>query len=485
MTVDQREPGTLLALIGAVDERSDASFLLGADGSSIATYGDAARRSAQLANALVARGVRPGDRVAVQVTKQPEALMVYLACVRSGAVLLPMNTGYTADEVAYLVADAEPTVLLDDVGLAALGDQADLLPTAFVDHVSAPDDLAAILYTSGTTGKPKGAMLTHRNLASNSWTLHDMWGFGPDDVLLHALPIFHTHGLFVATNVSIAAGVPMVFLERFDVDEVIAALPRCTVMMGVPTFYTRLLADSRFTRGSAAHMRLFVSGSAPLLAAVHRDFHARTGHHILERYGMTETSMITTNPLHGERRPGTVGGPLTDVEVRVADDEGNVLAPGGVGGIELRGPNVFAGYWRRPELTAGEFTSDGWFRTGDIGTWDADGYLHIVGRSKDLIISGGLNVYPKEVEDVIDQLPGVCESAVIGVPDADFGEAVVAVVVPLDDVEVNLDELRSAARDRLAAFKVPRRIELVPALPRNAMGKVEKATLRRTFGGDV
>ena len=478
-----REPATLLALIAAVDPASDAPFLLGADGRVLTTYGDAARRSAQVANALVARGVRPGDRVALQVAKRPEALMVYLACVRSGAVLLPMNTGYTADEVAYLVADAEPAVVLDDAGLDALCVEADLLPDAFVDHASHPDDLAAILYTSGTTGKPKGAMLTHRNLASNSWTLHEMWGFEPGDVLLHALPIFHTHGLFVATNCSIANATPMVFLERFDVDQVLAALPRCTVMMGVPTFYTRLLADPRFTAATAAHMRLFVSGSAPLLAGVHREFTERTGHAILERYGMTETSMITTNPLHGERRPGTVGMPLTDVEVRVTSDEGEVLGAGGVGGIELRGPNVFAGYWRRPELTATEFTADGWFRTGDVGTWDADGYLHIVGRSKDLIISGGLNVYPKEVEDVIDQLPGVLESAVIGVPDDDFGEAVVAVVVAVADGDVDAAALRAGARERLAPFKVPRRIEVVDALPRNAMGKVEKAALRRTYGG--
>ena len=494
MTIDQpaadklvttmRSVATLQKLLVAVRDDSSDPLLLRADGSLIATYGDAARRSAQIAHALRARGVQPGDRVLLQVEKSPAALMVYLACVRSGSVLLPMNPAYTADDVAYLVADAEPTVVLDDVGLAELEAEADPMSTTFDDHPSLPDDLAAILYTSGTTGKPKGAMLSHRNLASNSATLHHLWGFEPGDVLLHALPIFHTHGLFVATNCSIANGSPMVFLERFDLDRVFEALPRCTVMMGVPTFYTRLLADPRLDLASTAHMRLFVSGSAPLLASVHHDFTARTGHHILERYGMTETSMITTNPLHGERRPGTVGMPLTDVDVRVVDDGGEPLAPGAVGGVEVRGPNVFAGYWRRPELTASEFTGDGFFRTGDVGMVDDDGYLHIVGRSKDLVITGGLNVYPKEVEDVIDRLEGVLESAVIGLPDPDFGECVVAVVVAEPGAALDAEQLRAQARERLASFKAPKRVHMVDALPRNAMGKVEKAVLRRMFGDE-
>lgn len=465
---------TLLDVLVHVRAGNDDPLFVDVDGSVLMTYAGAAVRSAQVAHALRGAGVRPGDRVAMQVGKSIESIMVYLACIRSGSVLLPMNTGYTVDEVAHLVADAEPALVLDDAGLAALGASADRMPTVFDDHRSAPDDLAALLYTSGTTGRPKGAMLSHRNLASNCLVLAELWGFSHDDVLLHALPTFHTHGLFVATNCALIAGAPMVWLPRFDAAAVLEALPRCTVMMGVPTFYTRLLADERFTVGLCAAMRLFVSGSAPLLASVHEAFTARTGHAILERYGMTETTMLTSNPLHGERRPGTVGFALPGVGVRVVADDG-----GAVGGIEVRGPNVFAGYWKRPELTATEFTDDGFFRTGDVGTFDADGYLHIVGRSKDLIITGGLNVYPVEVEAVLDELPGVVESAVIGVPDADFGEAVVAVLVTSSGLDV--DAVRSAARARLASFKVPKRVHVVDALPRNAMGKVEKAVLRRTY----
>ena len=472
---------TLRGLLAAVHDGNDDPFLLAGDGTVTHTYADAARRSAQLAHALAAHGAAPGERVAMQVAKSAEAIMVYLACVRAGYVLLPMNTGYTADEVAYLVGDARPVVVLDDVRLAELARQADTLPTTFTDHVAAPDELAAILYTSGTTGRPKGAMLSQRNLASNSATLAELWGFRPGDVLLHALPIFHTHGLFVATNCSIANGSPMVFLEKFDADEVVRALPRCTVMMGVPTFYTRLLAHAGFGPDVCSAMRLFISGSAPLLASVHDEFRARTGHAILERYGMTETSMLTSNPLDGERRAGTVGFALPEVDVRVVDDDGRVVSAGEVGGIEVRGPNVFGGYWGRPELTATEFTTDGWFRTGDVGMFDTEGYLHIVGRSKDLIISGGLNVYPKEIEDVIDGLDGVLESAVVGVPDVDFGEAVVAIVVAAPGADPEPAALRAAARERLASFKVPKRVHVVDALPRNAMGKVEKAVLRRRF----
>jgi malonyl-CoA/methylmalonyl-CoA synthetase len=432
------------------------------------TYGDLDRRSAQLANAL---GVGPGARVALQVEKSPEALLLYLACVRAGAVLLPMNTAYTAAEVAHLVADAEPSLVLDDAALAALVLEADGHSEVFADVEVGPDDLAAILYTSGTTGRPKGAMLSHRNLADNAAVLHELWGFRPDDVLLHVLPIFHTHGLFVAVNCTLANGTGMVFLPRFDVDEVLDALPRCTVVMGVPTHYTRLLDDERLDTERCAGVRLFVSGSAPMLATTHEAFRARTGHAVLERYGMTETSMLTSNPLDGERRPGTVGRPLPGTDVRIADDEV----------IEVRGPNVFSGYWRRPELRATEFTADGWFRTGDIGAWDDDGYLRIVGRAKDLVISGGLNVYPKEVEDVVDALDGVLESAVIGVPDADLGEAVLAVVVPEPGRALDPEAVRQATRERLAGFKVPKRVELVEALPRNAMGKVTKAELRARF----
>jgi malonyl-CoA/methylmalonyl-CoA synthetase len=445
----------------------DSTTFLEVPGGVRLTYGDVERRTAQLAHALVAAGARRGDRVALQVGKSPEAVLAYLACVRAGAVLLPMNPAYTADEVAHLVADAEPSVVLDDAGLAALVADSLARPTTFDDADVGPDDLAAILYTSGTTGRPKGAMLSHRNLASNSAVLHELWGFRPDDVLLHVLPIFHTHGLFVAVNCTLANGTGMVFLPRFDVDAVLAELPRCTVLMGVPTHYTRLLDDPRFDAAACSGMRLFISGSAPMLASTHEAFRARTGHAVLERYGMTETSMLTSNPLEGERRPGTVGLPLPGTDVRIAEDEV----------VEVRGPNVFAGYWRRPELRATEFTPDGWFRTGDIGAWDEAGYLRIVGRAKDLVISGGLNVYPKEVEDVVDALPGVVESAVIGVPDPDLGEAVVAVVVG----DVDPEEVRLAARERLAGFKVPKRVEVVDALPRNAMGKVQKNQLRSRF----
>jgi len=473
---------TLLDVLAAVRLDNDRPFLLHADAQVMLTYTEAARRSAQVANALRAAGVEPGDRVAMQAEKSVDALMVYLACIRAGVVLLPMNTGYTAAEVAYLVDDAEPSLVLDDTALAALMAVAAQQPDSFADHPSTAPDLAAILYTSGTTGKPKGAMLSHSNLASNCFTLADLWGFTEADVLLHALPIFHTHGLFVATNCTLIAGAAMVFLPKFEPDAVLAALEHCTVMMGVPTFYTRLLADDRFDAHGCARMRLFISGSAPLLASTHDEFRARTGQAILERYGMTETTMLTSNPLVGERRAGTVGFALPGVEVRVVGDDAVPVAErDAVGGIEVRGPNVFAGYWRKPELSATEFTADGFFRTGDVGRFDADGYLHIVGRSKDLIISGGLNVYPVEVEAVLNELPGVLESAVIGLADADFGEAVVAVVVPDGSVPLAPDEVRAAARQHLAGFKVPKQVHVVDALPRNAMGKVEKAALRRRY----
>ena len=479
-------PGeTLLDVLAEVRIGNHRPFLLAADGSVLLTYDGAARRSARLAHALADRGLRPGDRLALQAAKRVDTLLLYLACIRAGVVLLPMNTGYTAAEVAHLVADAEPRLVVDDAGLDALARaaaDADAVHDELVDHPSRPDDLAAILYTSGTTGRAKGAMLSHRNLASNTITLAQLWGFTGDDVLLHALPIFHTHGLFVATNCCLVAGAAMVFLDRFEPDTVLAALPRCTAMMGVPTFYTRLLADPRFGPDVCAGMRLFVSGSAPLLASTHVEFEARTGHRILERYGMTETTMLTSNPLRGERRAGTVGLPLPGVDVRVVDDAGGPVDVGEVGSVEVRGPNVFGGYWHRPDLAATEFTADGFFRTGDVGRFDADGYLHLVGRSKDLVITGGLNVYPVEVEAVLDELPGVLESAVIGVPDPDFGEAVVAVVVAEPGVRLDTDAVRAAARDLLAGFKVPKQVHVVDVLPRNAMGKVEKAVLRRTYG---
>jgi malonyl-CoA/methylmalonyl-CoA synthetase len=495
---DEAEPETLTALFRQRHPAETGTMLLEMPGSVRLTYGEADRASARIAHALVAVGVRPGDRVAVQVEKSPQAILVYLACIRTGAVLLSMNPAYSDAEVDYLIEDAEPSVVVCDPSRAAAvrgrpvltadgtGDGTLVALGAgqsdeFDDVEPSPDDLAAILYTSGTTGRPKGAMLSHRNLASNAVALHRAWGFRPDDVLLHALPVFHTHGLFVATNCVLANGTGMVFLPRFEVDAVIAQLPSSTVFMGVPTYYTRLLGDPRLSAPLCRNVRLFVSGSAPLLANVHAEFKARTGHVILERYGMTETGMIASNPLEGERRPGTVGPALLGVSVRLRDPDTGHVGPDGIGQIEVRGPNVFGGYWRRPELSASEFTEDGFFRTGDLGRLDQDGYLAIVGRSKDLIISGGLNVYPKEVEEALDRIDGVLESAVIGVPDPDLGERVVAVVVPATGRTVDEATIRAEARRRLASFKVPKRVHLVDALPRNAMSKIEKGVLRDRF----
>lgn len=467
------------------------------------TYGDVESVSARFAHALVSLGVKPGDRVAVQVEKSPENLMLYLAVVRCGAVFLPLNTAYQRGEIGYFLGDAEPTVLVcrpeneaEMRELAAkagvphvltLGTEADgsltemalNLPHSFDTVPMGADDLAAILYTSGTTGRSKGAMTSHGNLASNALALHALWRFQPGDVLLHALPIFHVHGLFVATNTTLLNGTEMLFLSKFDADRVVALLPRATVMMGVPTFYTRLLAHPGLTRDLVAHMRLFISGSAPLLADTHREFQARTGHAILERYGMTEAGMITSNPYDGDRIPGTVGFPLPGVELRVADDQGKVLGTDEIGVIEFRGPNLFKGYWRMPEKTAEEMRADGFFITGDVGKVDAAGYVHIVGRAKDLIISGGYNVYPKEIETVIDGLDGVVESAVIGLPHPDFGEAVAAVVQKRPGRnDVTDAAIIAAVKAELANFKVPKRIWFVDELPRNQMGKVQKALLR-------
>ncbi|MBI1383471.1 MAG: AMP-binding protein [Rhizobiales bacterium] len=474
------------------------------------SYQDVLDVSARFANVLVERGVQPGDRVAVQAPKSIEALMLYLGAVRAGAVFLPLNNAYTPAEIDYFLSDAEPAVFVCDpahhermaplaasrgIRLETLGvwrseaesagtlaDAGLAAPTTFETKPRAPGDIAALLYTSGTTGRSKGAMLTHDNLLSNSRTLQQHWRFTANDVLLHALPIFHTHGLFVATNVTLLAGGALNFLHSFDIDCVLGALPTSTAMMGVPTFYTRLLDEPRFTRELVAHMRLFVSGSAPLLAETHARFEARTGHRILERYGMTETSMNASNPYDGERRPGSVGFPLPGVSIRIADPQtGEVLAPGAVGVIEVAGPNVFAGYWRNPEKTAEEFRPDGYFITGDVGVVDGDGYLSIVGRAKDLIISGGFNVYPKEVEAAIDDIEGVAESAVVGVPHPDFGEAVVAVVVPKAGAAVTPQAVMAGISGRLARFKQPKHVVIRPALPRNAMGKVTKKDLRDEF----
>jgi malonyl-CoA/methylmalonyl-CoA synthetase len=478
------------------------NFLIKGDGSTL-SYGEMLDRTGQIANVLVLSGVEPGDRVAVQVEKTVENLLLYLAVLRAGAVYLPLNTAYTLAELDYFIGDAEPKLVvcdpakreglaeiakkrgvasvetLDAKGQGSLIDAANKAPKDFADVPREDDDLAAILYTSGTTGRSKGAMLTHRNLSSNAVTLKDYWRFTDKDVLLHALPIYHTHGLFVASNTLMLAGGAMIFLPKFDADEVMRFLPKATSMMGVPTFYVRLCKHPGVTKDSTAHMRLFISGSAPLLAETHDEFRAKTGQAILERYGMTETSMNTSNPYDGDRIAGTVGFPLPGVELRIADPEsGAVLKQGEIGVIEVRGPNVFPGYWRMPDKTKAEFRADGFFITGDVGKIDERGYVHIVGRAKDLIITGGFNVYPKEVESEIDALPGVVESAVIGCPHPDFGEGVTAVVVLQKGANADEKAIIANLESKLAKFKLPKRVIFVDDLPRNTMGKVQKNVLR-------
>ncbi|GFE81620.1 malonyl-CoA synthase [Steroidobacter agaridevorans] len=467
-------------------------------------YGQMAALTRRLAGSLTALEVKPGDRVVAQIEKSPEAIALYLACLHLGATFVPLNTAYTFAELEYFLGDAAPTVAvvrpadrqpvqamaatcgvkhvetLDDRGGGSL---LDIAGTAPESSAHAPATLAALLYTSGTTGRSKGAMLTRANLSSNALTLAHAWRFSSSDVLLHALPIFHVHGLFVAINTVLASGSSMLFLSKFDADQVVRLLPRATVMMGVPTFYTRLLQHPGLHRDAVGNVRLFVSGSAPLLAETHREFQARTGHAILERYGMSETLMNTSNPYQGRRIPGSVGPALPGVEVRITDpDSGAPLAAAdAIGMIEVRGPNVFSGYWRMPEKTAAEFRKDGFFITGDLGKRDAQGYVYIVGRGKDLIITGGYNVYPIEVELEIDALPGVNESAVIGVPHPDFGEGVTAVVVPNKNQTLQETEIRNALEQRLAKFKLPKRIVFVDELPRNTMGKVQKSALRERY----
>jgi len=466
------------------------------------TYGDMIRLSGQLAHALARRGVTPGDRVAVQVEKSPEALMLYLACLRAGAIYLPLNTAYTLAELGYFLGDATPALVvvdpkvrdsvaeiaggavetLDATGGGSLLQLAGAEEADFSDIERGPDDLAAILYTSGTTGRSKGAMLTHDNLLSNALTLRDHWRFTADDRLIHALPIFHTHGLFVASNVTLLAGASMYLLPKFDADEVLRLMESATVLMGVPTFYVRLAQHPGLTREATAGMRLFVSGSAPLLAETHRSFSEKTGHAILERYGMTETNMNTSNPYDGERVAGTVGFPLPGISLRVTDPEtGKPLPDGETGMIEVTGPNVFKGYWKMPEKTAAEFRTDGFFITGDLGKIDGRGYVHIVGRGKDLVISGGYNIYPKEVETEIDGMAGVVESAVIGVPHPDFGEGVTAIVVRQKGSTLDEKAVLGGLQDRLARYKQPKRVLFVDDLPRNTMGKVQKNVLRQTY----
>jgi malonyl-CoA/methylmalonyl-CoA synthetase len=469
------------------------------------TYSDLIAFSGRLANLLAARGVKPGDRVAVQVEKSVPNLALYLAALRAGAVYLPLNPAYTLNELGYFITDAEPALVVCDPsmdagiktiavkvgarvetlgadGKGSLTEAAMAASSEFITVARADDDLAAILYTSGTTGRSKGAMLTHDNLASNACSLVDYWRFTDKDVLIHALPIYHTHGLFVASNVTLFARASMIFLPKFDPDLVIKLMARATVLMGVPTFYTRLLQNPALTNESTRHMRLFISGSAPLLADTHRAWSARTGHAVLERYGMTETGMNTSNPYDGDRVPGAVGHALPGVSVRVTDPEsGKELPRETIGMIEVKGPNVFRGYWRMPEKTRAEFREDGFFITGDLGKMDDRNYVHILGRGTDLVITGGLNVYPKEIESKIDALAGVVESAVIGVPHADFGEGVTAVVVRGGGVDITEAKVLDALKERLAKFKMPKRVIFVDELPRNAMGKVQKNILRDAY----
>ena len=476
------------------EPRADAPFLRVPGGRSLA-YRDVDDRSAQLAGGLVAAGVGAGDRVVVQIDKSTDAVALYLACLRTGAIFLPLNTAYTPNEVAFFVDDAEPALVVGrpdtlgqiDAQVVGLGTDGDgSFPEVaaraapfrrVVDR--ADDDLAAMLYTSGTTGRSKGAMLTHRNLASNALALHQIWGFRDNDVLLHTLPVFHVHGLFVALHCAMLGANEVIFLSRFEVPAVIEHLPQATVMMGVPTQYTRLLADDDFNRSVCPSIRLFTSGSAPMTAAVHEQFTERTGRKILERYGMTEAGMITSNPYDGDRVPGTVGFPLPGVDLRIADDHGTELATGETGVVEIRSPGLFPGYWRLPDKTAAEFRDGGWFITGDVGSVDAEGRLTLEGRAGDMIICGGYNVYPKEIELVLDEVPGVLETAVIGVPHPDFGEAAVAVVVREAGSDVGEAVLADALDGVLARFKHPRQYVFSESLPRNAMSKVQKAGLRR------
>ena len=472
------------------------------------TYGDIECASGRIANLIMKLGLQPGDRVAAQVEKTPEALVLYLATIRAGMVFLPLNPAYQRQELDYFLGDAKPGLFvcrpqsraladelatqagvphvleLDDAGRGSLIDAATPHADAFATAARNSADLAAILYTSGTTGRSKGAMLSHGNLAHNAKTLHDYWHFQPGDVLLHMLPTFHVHGLFVACHCVLLNGSAMFFEPKFDAVRAMSLLAESTVMMGVPTFYVRLLLEPTFGHETCRNIRLFVSGSAPLLKETFDEFKARTGHTILERYGMTEGGMFTSNPYEGERRGGTVGFPLPGTELRIVGAGGSATKAGSVGNIQVRGDNVFVGYWGMPEKTKEEFTTDGFFKTGDMGTWDRDGYVVISGRSKDLVITGGLNVYPKEIEDLIDAMPGVVESAVIGLPHPDFGEAVSAVVVRQKNPAgkaLTESGIIAAIKDRLANFKVPKWVYLVDELPRNAMGKVQKNILRKNY----
>jgi malonyl-CoA/methylmalonyl-CoA synthetase len=490
----------------AFEPRRSEIFLEDELGASF-TYADLDRETARVAAFLTGLGLQPGDRVAAQIEKSPQGLFLYLGTLRAGLCFLPLNSAYQKGEIAYFLGDAEPAmfvcdparvagyeeisraakvahlVTLDSRGAGTFSDGLENVVPRFDPRPVGASDLAVIIYTSGTTGRSKGAMVTHGNLTSNAAVLKEYWRFTERDVLIHALPVFHVHGLFVALHPILLAGARLLFHRKFDAKAVLAAVPRATALMGVPTFYVRLLGEPGLTKDAVRGMRLFVSGSAPLLLDTFSEWQARTGHTILERYGMSEAGMITSNPYEGERRGGTVGFPLPGVALRVAGADDAPLPASEPGAVQIKGPNVFAGYWRMPEKTREEFTADGWFRTGDVGQWSVDGYLSIVGRAKDLIISGGYNVYPKEIELVIDAIPGVVESAVVGVPHPDFGEAVTAVVVKQPGATLTEGEITDIVRDQIAGFKVPKHVYFVDDLPRNAMGKIQKAVLREKFSG--
>ncbi len=495
----------LYGAIEGIAQSNGKRRALTSDAGDAYSYAELDAWAARYANYLIGLGLKRGDRVVVQLDKSPQSLFLYLACLRAGLAYVPLNTAYQRAELDYFISDAQPRLIvavphneallreltrgaqgaavltLDESGVGTFAQGASELSARFETAAVDPDEVAAIIYTSGTTGRPKGAMLTHRNLTSNAQALVSIWRITERDVLLHALPLFHVHGLFVANHCALTTGAEMIWHSGFRAQSVIGALARATVFMGVPTYYVRLLAEKKFSRASCATMRLFISGSAPLLPETHGAFEMRTGHRILERYGMSEAGMITSNPLDGERRAGAVGMPLPGVQVRVASANDHALPSGEIGAIQINGNNVFAGYWRMPEKTAEAFTVDGWFRSGDLGVFDADGYLWIVGRAKDLIITGGYNVYPREIELALDALPGVAESAVIGVPHADFGEAVTAVIVPKPGARIDEAQVVAALKSQLANYKVPKRVFVTDELPRNAMGKVVRARMREVF----
>ena len=468
------------------------------------SYMEALDETSRMARCLTDLGLQPGDRVTVQIKKSPEAIWLYLGCLRAGLIFHPLNTDYQLDELVYFVGNAEPSAIicdpakeqlfteltegkhcevltLDAKGKGSLGDVLQETPPDFATVHRKASDIAVLLYSSGTTGTPKGAKLSHGNLAANTLTLVESWGFTQNDRLLHTLPIYHAHGLFVAIGCVLMSGSSMTFLPRFKTDQVLDALADCTVMMGVPTFYTRLLTNQRLTKELCSNMRLFISGSAPLMAESFTDFEERTGHAILERYGMTETSMNASNPLEGERRPGSVGPALSGISLRTVDNDGNELPAYEIGHLQVKGPNVFSGYWRMREKSAAEFTEDGYFKTGDEAFIEADGYITIVGRAKDMVISGGLNIYPREVETLLDSLTDVAESAVIGVPHPDFGEGVIAVVVTATGKQLSGSTLIAQIRPKMATYKLPKQVFSVDELPRNSMGKVQKSLLREQY----